>query len=274
MGLVKFDLHCHSSEGSTDARFSILDHCRVLKEHGFGGLLITDHDSYQGYEAYRLAGAKDNDFVVLRGIEYDTLEYGHFIVVLPNTVPQELYDLLEYRGLPLSRLIKLVHAFGGILGPAHPFGEVFLSFAQTKPWKKREKKYFMEQFDFVEGYNACESEEDNLRARQLAHYFKLPLIAGTDAHAEDYLGKACTYLPEWIRTEEDFIAYYKEGNCPKVWGRRYGHTTKDRIGFFNIYLVMGFYFYNKFGALWNYWKRKKLYGIVVKELRRSAGRAK
>ena len=268
MGFVKYDLHCHSSEGSTDARFPIGEHCRVLKEHGYGGLLITDHDSYQGYEAYRRTGQKDDDFVVLRGIEYDTLEYGHVIVVLPNDAPQELYALLEHRGRPLAKLIKLVHGFGGILGPAHPFGEVFLSFAKTKPWKKQEKKQFMEQFDFLEGYNACESEEDNYSARLLAHYFKLPMIAGTDAHAEDYLGKACTYLPDWIKTEDDFISYYKEGNYPKIWGRRYGHTTKDKLGFFNIYLVMGFYFYNKFGALWNYRKRKTLHRAVIKELRK------
>ena len=46
---------------------------------------------------------KYKDFVVLRGIEYDTRDAGHFIVVMPD----DLYlKVLTIRGMRLARLIQ------------------------------------------------------------------------------------------------------------------------------------------------------------------------
>lgn len=263
MNYVKFDLHCHTKEGSTDAKQSIFDHVTALKKLGYGGLLVTDHDSYKGYEEYKKQHRED-DFVVLRGIEYDTCDYGHFIVVVPNHVPKALYELLSQRGMRLKHLVEYVHGFNGILGPAHPYGELFMSFGNTQPWNYFEKHQLLKQFDFLEGYNACESDEKNRNARRLAKHFELPLTAGTDAHSGDYLGKACTYLPDTIKTEENFIDFYKSGQYPKVWGERYGRTTKDRIGRFNLYLAVSFYIYNKVGALLHLPKRVRLFHMLQK----------
>ena len=52
MGYVKFDMHCHTAEGSVDAKISIDDYINILRKKGFGGMLVTDHDSYGGYELY------------------------------------------------------------------------------------------------------------------------------------------------------------------------------------------------------------------------------
>lgn len=84
MGYVKFDMHCHTAEGSVDAKVGIDDYIKILKSKGFNGMVVTDHDSYDGYDAYLSYGKKYDDFVVLRGIEYDSLEFGHFIVILPQ----------------------------------------------------------------------------------------------------------------------------------------------------------------------------------------------
>ena len=59
-------------------------------------------------------------FVVLKGVEYDTCDCGHILVIMPFGVKLKI---LELRGLPGSILVKIVHAYGGILGPAHPYGE-------------------------------------------------------------------------------------------------------------------------------------------------------
>ena len=48
MGYVKFDMHCHTAEGSVDAKISIDDYINILRKKGFGGMLVTDHDSYGG----------------------------------------------------------------------------------------------------------------------------------------------------------------------------------------------------------------------------------
>ena len=66
MKYVKFDMHCHTAEGSVDAKVNIEDYIEILRSKGFGGMLVTDHDSYGGYEAYVNSGKKYDDFVVLR----------------------------------------------------------------------------------------------------------------------------------------------------------------------------------------------------------------
>ncbi|MDO5382005.1 MAG: PHP-associated domain-containing protein [Eubacteriales bacterium] len=254
---VKFDLHCHTAEGSLDGKISIFDYAKILKDKGYGGMLVTDHDSYDGYRAYRDSDKKLDDFVVLRGIEYDTMEFGHFIIVLPVNTPNEVYRLLEVKGLTLSKLIYIVHSAGGTIGPAHPYGSPFLSFAATMYWKFGYQIFHMIHFDYVEGYNACESEDSNKRARVFAKRCKVPCIGGSDAHNDRCVGLGYAKLPYIIKNEDDFIRYYKRGNHPKVGGERYGMTTKDKIGKANRILVTSFYFYNKLGAVLNLPKRAK-----------------
>ena len=69
----------------------------------------------------------------MKGIEYDTRDAGHILVIMPEGVKMRL---LEMRGMPLALLIDLVHRNGGVLGPAHPCGEKYLSFTNTKRFYK------------------------------------------------------------------------------------------------------------------------------------------
>ena len=46
---MKFDMHCHTKEGSMDGKVMIEEYIRTLKRKGFGGMLVSDHDSYDGY---------------------------------------------------------------------------------------------------------------------------------------------------------------------------------------------------------------------------------
>ena len=47
---MKLDMHCHVKEGSIDSKVSLDEYITLLKERGFDGMLITDHDTYKGYE--------------------------------------------------------------------------------------------------------------------------------------------------------------------------------------------------------------------------------
>ena len=120
---MKFDMHCHTRAGSIDSKVETARYIELLKEQGFDGMLITDHDSYKGY--YDWLSTRDSmpdeikDFVVLKGVEYDTKDAGHFIVILPDHVH---LHVLQIRGMSVENLVKIVHGVGGILGPAHPFG--------------------------------------------------------------------------------------------------------------------------------------------------------
>ena len=250
---MKIDMHCHVKEGSIDSKVGLDEYITKLKEHGFEGMLITDHDTYKGYRhwKYHMKGKVHDDFVVLKGIEYDTCDAGHIICIMPEGVKMRL---LELRGLPVSALIDFVHRHGGILGPAHPCGEKYLSFTKTKKFYKSPE--IIKRFDFIEAFNACEPEESNREAMKLTMKYKKPGIGGSDAHKLDCVSLAYTELPERITCETELISLIRRKVPIGVGGTIYGKTTKDKIGKVNKLLVYSFWFYNKGGELLKRHKRK------------------
>ena len=50
---MKFDMHCHTKEGSLDGKVGIEEYIRILKEKGYQGMLVSDHNSYNGYRYWR-----------------------------------------------------------------------------------------------------------------------------------------------------------------------------------------------------------------------------
>ena len=50
---MKFDMHCHTKEGSTDGRVVIEEYIQRLRSMGFGGMMVTDHNSYDGYREWK-----------------------------------------------------------------------------------------------------------------------------------------------------------------------------------------------------------------------------
>lgn len=275
---MKFDMHCHTKEGSVDGKVPIVQFAAILKEKGFGGMLVSDHNSYKGYRAWKryLETVKtarvqapepasqngtpdvtdseclpDENFVVLKGIEYDTIDAGHILVIMPTGAKLRI---LELRGLPVQLLIDIVHRNGGILGPAHPCGEKYLSITNTR--KHRHQLNVMDKFDFVEGFNACEKPESNRKAMELAEDFKKPAFGGSDAHKADCIGLAYTDFDGKIRNETDLIAHLAEHGRTACGGAYYGGTTKEKLGSVNKVLVQSFWFYNHLGSLWRHHSRR------------------
>lgn len=249
---MRFDMHCHTKEGSMDGKIPISEYIQILKSKGFHGMLVTDHDSYNGFRAYR-DHFKDqyHDFVVLKGIEYDTIDAGHILVILPENVK---LLLMECRGLPVRVLQEVVHRHGGILGPAHPCGERHLSITRTRAYRKNPD--IMKNFDFLEAFNACESQESNSEARKLALCYNLPMFGGSDSHHPDCVGTAYTEVKDNITCESALISYIKEGHSVNYGGEYYHGTVKGKLGVFNHVLVEGFWFYNHFASIYRHHKRK------------------
>lgn len=237
---MKFDLHCHTKIGSIDSKVSLETYARVLKSKGFSGMMISDHDSYKGCHQWdRLKTLPQfRDFTVIKGVEYDTQDAGHFLVVMPDGV--EL-GVLRIRGMKLHRLLKLVHNHNGILGPAHPYGVRSSSAMLFKTLARNPK--LIHQFDFVEVFNTCESPLSNVLARKMASKYGKPGIGGSDAHEEKYLGMAFTEIDGHIKTNNDFINAIKTYRVVDCGGVERGITRKSKHKE-RIYAVWGFKAYN------------------------------
>ena len=254
--MFHFDLHCHTKAGSIDARLSIEDYIQLLRSKGFHGMLVTDHTSYKGYRHYeKIISSKVNGFVVLKGIEYDTRDAGHFIVIMPDDIHLKL---LQLRGLSVRQLEKLVHHFGGIYGPAHPFGP--RSSSSMFCFTMRRHPEIMETFDFVEGFNTCERPHANHFAQYMAKLYDKPCIAGSDSHKAEYVGTAYTTFDRPISCNNDLIQAIKERQIADFGGteREYLKKHKKRHSFAATW---GFKTYNRtLGAIispYRYYQFKK-----------------
>lgn len=253
---MKLDMHCHTKEGSIDAKVDLEQYVKKLIKDGFDGMLITDHNSYKGYQKWEELKEKiitSKPFTVLKGIEYDTLDAGHFIAILPDEVNCKL---LELRGLTVMELEKMVHHLGGILGPAHPYGTGFFAFMHTKPGKRNKK--LMERFDFVETFNSCAHPKANQKALELAKKWKLPQVAGSDAHRKDAIGTAFTEFHDKIQNNNDLIQYMKDAkNHPYVDNDILTNVYRNTNFFLKELGVIGYYLYNKLAAGFRFPARRR-----------------
>lgn len=258
---MKFDMHCHTKEGSIDAKVDLESYVKELMRQGFDGMLVTDHNSYKGHDKWaqieqRVLEEGGKDFIVLRGIEYDTSDGGHILAILPEAADTRI---LEIRGMNVARLEKLVHELGGILGPAHPYGNGFFAFMNTAFGKRNER--MMKQFDFTESFNACSKPFQNLLAKKLAARFRMVEFAGSDAHKMHVIGSAYTIFDEHIRNNDDLIRVVKSGQKTIADGD-WSDKVRTKQGKIHEQLgIIGYYIYNKFMAGINSVRRYRAFRI-------------
>jgi len=257
---MKLDMHCHTKEGSIDAKVPIQEYITKLVKEGFDGMLVTDHNSYDGYRKFEKIAKNlhlEKPFTVLKGIEYDTRDGGHVIAVLPDCINDAF---MEIRGMTLAQLEKIVHERGGILGLAHPYGPGYFAFTNTRFGKKHNE--FLEKFDFVETFNACTRPWANACADNLAGCLHKPKVAGSDAHKMRVVGAAYTEFTQKIANNNDLIRAIKEGWVQAQGGSVLKEMEEDTNFLLQKAANAGYWVYNKLGALWNWkklrWIRKKI----------------
>ncbi len=201
---MQIDMHCHTAEGSVDGRVSIFDIVDQLKLKGYQAVLTTDHNSYRGYEAWQESGR--DDFIVFKGIEYDTLDAGHMIIIMPDEVDTKVFS---YRGMDVKRLIALVHRLGGLIGPAHPYDYCKFGMQNHRKWRKMQK--ICHEFDFIEAFNSCASVVGNHLAARLTKKYKKPAFGGSDNHRFSGIGLGSTYLGAHPKNNSQLIQAIKHG---------------------------------------------------------------
>ena len=89
----------------------------------------------------------------------------------------------------------------------------------------------------------------------MADRYGKPHFGGSDSHREDCIGLGYTEIASAITCETDLIDAVRHKEGISAGGTYYTKTTKQKIGFFNHFLVLGFFFYNKFCAGFRVHKR-------------------
>lgn len=253
---MKIDIHCHSKEGSPDSLVGIEETIDKLIEKGYNGMITADHNSYAGYNSIK---DKDyGDFVILKGIEYDTSDAGHMIIILPNNDLDK--DVFTHKGMTVKDTIKIVKNLGGIIGPAHPFDYYKLGILNNARWIQNQD--VIKEFDFIEGFNSCGSILGNQKADLLAKIYNKPVLGGSDSHRPNSIGQGHTILPGRVKSQQELINLIKssEYNDIQAGGDIFKGSSKDKLGPLYAAGIRAFYGFNLVSGKFS---RKKAIKIAI-----------
>lgn len=198
-----YETHMHTSEGSACGQSTGAEMARAYAEHGYTGIIVTDHFFYGntavdrslpwsewvnafclGYEHAKEEGEKYG-LQVFFGWEsgYSGTEF-----LIYGLDKEWLLAHPEIRDASVEEQFELAHAGGGIVCHAHPYRE-----ADYIP----EIRLFPEFVDAVEGMNAANFRkgmkadppclEYDKRAIAYAEKYHFPMTAGSDQHSTEML---------------------------------------------------------------------------------------
>ena len=169
---VKVDLHVHTVY-SPDSLITLEQLVFWAKKRGLTGVAVTDHDSVEG----ALKFARETDFLIIPGTEVNSRD-GHVVALnVREVIP---------KGLSAEETVERIHAVGGVAVACHPFAL----------FKGNIGRHASGKFDAVETINASASpfKRSVRKAEEVAARFKLPRVAGTDAHYAPAIGFAYTLV--------------------------------------------------------------------------------
>jgi predicted metal-dependent phosphoesterase TrpH len=172
---IKLDLHVHSVH-SRDSVNTIDTITHRIKEAGFQGYALADHDTIEGLPE---ALEKKGDLVVVPALEV-TARGAHVLALDPN-------ELIP-KGLSVVEVVEKIHEQGATAVLAHPYGlpRSWVSINDTKN----------ADLDAVEVANSAQFPYGYICSlnRKLAEELNLPVTGGSDSHIPDTLGRAYTII--------------------------------------------------------------------------------
>jgi hypothetical protein len=187
---VKADLHVHTTY-SNDSIITPKDLVFYAKKRGLTAIAVTDHNQVEG--ARKIAA--ETEFLIIPGTEVSSRD-GHIVGLNVNEIIP--------RGLSSDETVNKIHQAGGIAIACHPYALFKGSIGKSVTAK----------FDAVETINASSFPfgSASSKAEKLAERFKLPRVAGSDAHYGPVIGCAYTII-EAEPTVEAILDAIVKGRC-------------------------------------------------------------
>lgn len=205
------DMHLHERTFSLDSHLSLERIVAIARSRGLDGVCITDHDS-MGLRARAEEYSRETGFPIFVGVEFYSLQ-GDITAWGVEGCPPERIDAQDF--------IDQVNAVGGFCAACHPF--------RNNNRGLEEHLRRVRGLHGVEVLNGSTSPEANQKALRFCRELGLTPIGGSDAHVEKQVGVYATWLPQEVRTLEQFVALLHTGQAkPARWNGQ-GYEVLDEF---------------------------------------------
>lgn len=173
----RIELHNHTIE--SDGKLTVQQLVDYLYENNIQSFSLTDHNTISGWSALETC-CKPYHMEFIQGFELTSF-YGHMLAHC-------IHDYIDWEDIDeqdADKLIKRVHAQGGICGPAHPFS-IPSPFSNGMNWTMKIHDYHL--VDFIEIMNnAHKMYPDNEKAiawwESLVYQgYRIAPVSGMDLH--------------------------------------------------------------------------------------------
>ena len=216
-----FDMHIHTTKGSSDSVLSPEEMVLEAERLGFFGLCVTEHSGpWDQHEFQRFAAG--HNLVLIRAMEVET-DMGHILAFGLNSYLPGIDRAQDLR--------KAVDQAGGFIVSAHPFRGLHDLRPSSRPLLYKDTTSLpstaeeaathpvFSLVDAVEVANGGTSEEDNRMAMHVAQQVGLKVTGGSDAHSRHGLGRCITVFEGDVGNEEEFMNALSTGRFyPAVLG--------------------------------------------------------
>jgi predicted metal-dependent phosphoesterase TrpH len=209
---VLIDLHCHTGWGSGDSHTDPNQLIVQAKANGLDGVCITEHNQlWEQRHIERLADR--HDFLVIGGMEVDTIDFGHVLVYGVRTPRrfQRLPTIVELR--------RIVDEAGGAMVVAHPFRKrekpAGCNLSEGRGLQLCEQSVALAVFDIVDAVeveNGIADQHERFFAGAVALARELPTTGGSDTHRYPEVGATFTVFPDSVRDERALIDALRSGS--------------------------------------------------------------
>lgn len=235
-----YETHMHTSQASLCARSTPEEMAVALKDFGYTGCIVTDHnwggntciDRDLPWEEFINQYALSYERVKAKGDEigldvFFGMETGfNGTEFLIYGLSKEFYIAHpEFKTIDVKGQFELVHEGGGIVIHAHPYREEFYI---------PEIRLFPEYIDGVEGMNATHvsplskahwNPEFDIKARAYAKKLGLPMTGGSDVHTTNLFGGGIR-TKEKIKDIKDFCRLILSGKDYVLWDGENAYEAK------------------------------------------------
>ncbi|MEE8465356.1 MAG: PHP-associated domain-containing protein [Dehalococcoidia bacterium] len=228
-----FDLHIHTTKGSSDSSLTPEDLILEADRLGLRGLCLTEHSGpWDRHEFKRFAAL--HNVVLIRAMEVET-DFGHMLAFGLDSYQSGFNKAAELRKAATAAggFVITAHPFRGLLGGRGSRSRALIYQSIPDPLPESPEQAIdhpvFKLADAVEVANGGTIDRENDFAMAVAGLLDMPVTGGSDAHSVHGLGKFLTEFHDEVKDETEFLKALHSKKFHPVTGLRTGNLKPYTI---------------------------------------------